>query len=56
MWAFIIIFLISLLVLGLLIGVQALRIKKGKISTENEFDLSKVEDVFFKKVKRFALN
>lgn len=54
MWAFIIIFLISLLVLGLLIGVQALRIKKGKVSTENNFDLSKVEDVFFKKVKRFS--
>ena len=54
MWAFIIIFLISLLALGLLIGVQALRIKKGKVSTKDEFDLSKVEDAFFKKVKRLA--
>ena len=54
MWAFIIIFLIYLIALGILIGVQALRIKKGKVSTRYEFDLSKVEDAFFKKTKRLA--
>lgn len=54
MWAFIIIFLISLLALGLLIWVQSLKIKKGIIVNTNNFDLSQLEDKFFKKSKKLG--